>query len=242
MNIYSNSIYQRMQSEKIIESILNDGFKAFYCLEEIFRGTGIPSGYIGIPMVCFCDIPLAYVAKNNYGKCGIAMSRSWGRSRHLEPVLYYPNDVSCQSTKMIVKAYDEFINNPKNYDGYRILGYSKPITKPTQTRGRSSDNYAEREWRKVYANPAPLKWKTKAEYDDYRGSKENPKTAVGTPLKFKVDEIDFILVDKQSAPTLRDFIMNKLTNLCGAPNVLSIDDKYCLLSKILAFEDLVHNL
>jgi hypothetical protein len=231
-----------MQNETIIESILNEGFKAFYCLEEIFMGEGNPSGFIGIPMICFCDIPLALVAKNNYGKCGIALSRQWGRSKHLEPVLYYPNDIRCQSTKMIVKAYDEFINNPKNYDGYRILGYSKPITKPTQTRGRSSDNYAEREWRKVYANPAPLKWKTLEEYTDYRGAKKNPKKAVGTPLKFKVEDIDFILVDKKSAPTLRDFIMNKLTNLCESSIALSIDDKYQLLSKILVYENLVYNL
>lgn len=231
-----------MQNETIIESILNEGFKAFYCLEEIFMGVGNPSGFIGIPMICFCDIPLALVAKNNYGKCGIAMSRKWGRSKHLEPVLYYPNDVRCQSTKMIMKAYEEFIHDPTNYDGYRILGYSKPITKPTRIKGKRSDNYAEREWRKVYATPAPLKWKTLDEYTDYRGAKEIPKTAVGTPIKFKVEDIDFILVDKNSAPALRDFIMNKLTNLCESPIALSIDDKYQLLSKILVYENLVHNL
>ncbi|WP_417012062.1 abortive infection system antitoxin AbiGi family protein [Alistipes putredinis] len=242
MNIYSNSIYQRMKNETIIESILREGFKAFYCLEEIFMGVNRPSGFIGIPMISFCDIPLVHVAKNNYGKCGIAMSRKWGRSKHLEPVLYYPNDISCQSTKMILKAYEEFVNNPTNYDGYRILGYAKPITKPTKIEGKSSNNYAEREWRKVYATPAPLKWKTRDEYEAYRGAREDPKQAVGTPIKFQVEDIDFILVDRNSAPALRNFIMNRLTNLCGAQTALSLDDKYILLSKILEFENLVHNL
>ena len=121
MNIYSNSFFQRVKSHTIIEKILEEGFKAFYCKEEIFRGKNTPSTFIGIPMVSFCDIPLAHVATNNYGKCGMAMSRIWGRSRHLEPVLYYPNDISCQSTKMIIKAADDFQNNRRNSDAYRIL-------------------------------------------------------------------------------------------------------------------------
>ena len=111
MNIYSNSFFQRVEDWSIIKSILEQGFKAFYCKEEIFRGKGKQSTFIGIPMVSFCDIPLTHVATNNYGKCGMAMSRSWGRSHHLEPVLYYPNDVRCQSTKMVIKAADDFLNN-----------------------------------------------------------------------------------------------------------------------------------
>lgn len=241
MNIYSNSIYQRMPDESIIESILNEGFKAFYCLEEVFMGQNKPSGYIGIPMVCFCDIPLTHVAKNNYGKCGIAMSRKWGREHHLEPVLYYPNDVKCQSTKMVQTAYNIFIMDRKRYDDYRILGYSKPITKPTKTKGKNSDNYVEREWRKVYANPAPLKWLTEVEYNVNRGPKDSPKQSVGHPLNFKVEDIDFILVDKKNATKLRQYIMS-LASLCRSPKLLSFDEKYALLSKILIYEDLIHNL
>lgn len=241
MNIYSNSIYQRMQDEAVIESILREGFKAFYCLEEVFMGQNNPSGHIGIPMVCFCDIPLAYVAKNNYGKCGIAMSRRWGRERHLEPVLYYPNDTKCQSTKMVQAAYNIFITDRKRYDDYRILGYSKPVTKPTKIRGRNSDNYVEREWRKVYANPAPLKWLTEVEYNEYRGPKNSTKQSVGHPLTFKVGDIDFILVDKKNATKLRQYIMS-LSSLCMSPKLLTTDEKYALLSKVLIYEDLVHNI
>ena len=143
MNIYSNSFFQRVNDYTIIGKIIEQGFKAFYCKEEIFRGKGVPSTFIGIPMVSFCDIPLAYISKNNYGKCGIGMSRKWGRKHHLEPVLYYPNDISCQSTKMIIKAADAFLSNRKESDSYRILGYAKPMEKPTKIVGRSSDNYGD---------------------------------------------------------------------------------------------------
>ena len=242
MNIYSNSFFQRVPDYSIIVKILEQGFKAFYCREEIFRGKGKPSTFIGIPMISFCDIPLTHVATNNYGKCGMAMSRSWGRSRHLEPVLYYPNDIRAQSTKMVIKAADAFIANRNEYDKYRILGYAKPMQKPTKQEGRSSDNYAEREWRKVYANPAPLKWLTDAEYQIYRGQTNNPKNPVGLPLHFEVHDIDFILVDKNNVRNLQNAIMNTIQHVGGSPDIISEGEKLDLLSKILVYENLLHNL
>ena len=242
MNIYSNSFFQRVKDHTIIQSILEQVFKAFYCKEEIFRGKGVPSTYIGIPMISFCDIPLSNIARNNYGKCGIAMARAWGRDRHLEPVLYYPNDVSCQSTKMVIKAADDFLNNRKDSDSYRILGYSKPMVKPTKIEGRSSDNYAEREWRKVYANPSPLKWLTENEYNAYRGDPNSPKQPKGTPLHFKVSDIDFILVDKFNVHRLQDFIMTRLAHVGGNAENITTNERWTLLSKILVYDDLLHNL
>lgn len=242
MNIYSNSFFQRVEDWSIIKSILEQGFKAFYCKEEIFRGKGKQSTFIGIPMVSFCDIPLTHVATNNYGKCGMAMSRSWGRSHHLEPVLYYPNDVRCQSTKMVIKAADDFLNNRNNAEAYRILGYAKPMTKPTKQKKRSSDNYAEREWRKVYANPAPLKWLTEDEYNQYRGDAEDPKKAVSLPLHFDVDDVDFILVDKAHVKELQYYIMDELQHIGGKSNKMSKDERLILLSKILVYENLLHNI
>lgn len=242
MNIYSNSFFHRIKYYNVIELILEQGFKAFYCKEEIFLGKNRNSAYIGIPMVSFCDIPLSNVRNNHYGKCGLAMSRKWGRRKQLEPVLYYPNDIKCQSTKMIIKAANNFFKNRKNSDLYRILGYSKPITKPTKVSGISSDNYVEREWRKVYANPAPLKWLTEAEYNIYRGNQNTPKRPVGTPLHFNVNDIDFILVNKKDVNTLQNFIMNKLKQIGGNSNQIKNLEKWTLLSKILVYEDLLHNL
>ncbi len=242
MNIYSNSFFQRVKDWKIITLILEQGFKAFYCKEEIFRGKGKQSTFIGIPMVSFCDIPLAHVATNNYGKCGMAMSRSWGKKRHLEPVLYYPNDVSCQSTKMVIKAADDFLNDKKNAEAYRILGYAKPMIKPTKMSDRSNDNYAEREWRKVYANPAPQKWLTESEYNDYRGNQADPKKDVAQPLQFSADDVDFILVDKAHVKCLRNFIMDGMKHIGGKTNSVSRDERLDLLSKILVYEKLLHNI
>ena len=116
------------------------------------------------------------------------------------------------------------------------------MIKPTKITGRSSDNYAEREWRKVYATPAPLKWLTEEEYTDYRGDAASPKSPVGTPLHFDVSDIDFILVDKPHVRALQDFIMNELAHVGGSEAVIATDDRWTLLSKILVYENLVNNL
>lgn len=240
MNIYSNSFFHRTAKFSSLTSILEEGFKVHYCCEEIALGKGNVA-HIGIPMVCFCDIPLFYLAKNNYGKLGVAMKRTWGISRHLEPVLYYPNDVTCQSTKMIIKAEQEFRNNRSNYDGYRILGYSKPVRKVIPQPGRSSDNYIEREWRRVYANPAPLKWLTEAEYIIQRGTAVD-KPSVGLPLVFSVDDIEFIMVDKANETNLWSFIMTNLVDVGGRNIPLSQNQRCALLSKILVYESINNNI
>jgi len=241
MNIYSNAFFHRVDQWSSLSGILEDGFKAHYCKEEVFLGKGNVS-YIGIPMVCYCDIPLTYIARNNYGKCGIAMKRTWGISRHLEPVLYYPNDIGCQSTKMIIKAANAFSSNRKNADAYRILGYSKPVRKVKPIAGRSSDNYIEREWRRVYANPAPLKWLTEVEYNTYRGPAGSPKTPVGTPLVFSVDDIEFVIIDKANESNLKDFIMNRLVNVGGRLHPITLNERCTLLSKVIVYESLKHNI
>lgn len=242
MNIYSDSFFHRIREYDVLPLILEQGFKVFYCMEEIFRGRGIPSTSIGIPMVSFCDIPLSFLSKNHYGNFGIAMSRRWGNTKHLEPVLYYPNNKKCQSTKMVNEAADNFISNRKKTDAYRILGYSKPMTKPTKKEGQSSDNYAEREWRKVYANRRVTRWLTKEEYTKYRGEPNSPKQPIGDPLKFKIEDVDLILVDKQNVQNLREFIMNRISHLGGNIEKVTNEERWVLLSKILVYEDLMRNL
>ena len=242
MNIYSDSFFHRIREYDVLPLILEQGFKVFYCMEEIFRGRGIPSTSIGIPMVSFCDIPLSFLSKNHYGNFGIAMSRRWGNTKHLEPVLYYPNNKYCQSTKMVNEAADNFISNRKKTDAYRILGYSKPMTKPTKKEGQSSDNYVEREWRKVYANRGRTKWLTEEELKSYKGEHNSPKRSIGNPLKFNIEDVDLILVDKQNVQKLQEFIMNKMPHLGGNTDEVTEKERWALLSKILVYEDLIRNL
>lgn len=239
MNIYSNSFFHRVREVEVLELIIEQGFKCFYCKEEICNGQK-SVGSIGIPMVSFSDIPLSHIARNNYGKCGLGMTRKWGNRMHLEPVLYYPNDKKCLSTKMVNEAYQAFEKTPKEHQKYRILGYSKPMNKSFASKGVPKDNYIEREWRKVYACPAPLKWLNEQEYNLYRGDKTLPKKPVGNILKFDPEDVVFIIIPRKDKEQILDFIVNKMNTFGGRQ--VTEQEKFDIVSKVIEYESLEFNL
>lgn len=73
---------------KAIKGILINGFRLSYCMES-YPGQLI----VGIPMICFCDIPLMRTVKHRkeYGNYAIGVSKDAFRLKHfinLNPVLY----------------------------------------------------------------------------------------------------------------------------------------------------------
>lgn len=245
MRLTSSSFFHFAKDFDTIKAILADGFKVFYCLEEVYS-TRKGIQHIGIPMASFCDIPLNFVADNNYGKYAIGMKRTWGVAHNLIPVSYYPNNKECFSTKTIIKATEDFITNPADVDKYSILGYSKPMVKIEIPKNPqiSIDNYKEREWRKVYASSNPHMWKTEKEYKKYRGLKSTPKKQVGTSLKFGASDIDFILILEKDRKNLIDYIMRGGLHYFGGKTLVPItpDDQELLLTKIVSFDSLVSNM
>ena len=245
MKLTSSSFFHFASDLQAIIDILKKGFNVYYCLEEIYSSSsGVQ--HIGIPMVSFCDIPLNFVSKNNYGKYAIGMSRSWGISHELLPVSYYPNNKNCLSTKNVIAATNSFLTARNNPTDYRVLGYSKPMYKiaPPTKKNISLDNYQEREWRKVYASVLPNVWKTEAEYKKYRGNKSTPKKQVGTSLKFSPRDVDFIIIRESDRQQLIDYIMRSgLTYLGGKTLVpISSTDQELLLTKIVSYESLIDNI
>lgn len=245
-HIYSNSFLHFTSSYENLKKILVEGFKVFFCKEEIYSSSRVVQ-HIGIPMVSFCDIPLAHIAENNYGKYCIAMKRPWGIEHKLQPVLYYPNNKECQSTQMIMSASQAFLNNPNSPNDYRILGYAKPLYKierGQENDDRSLDNYKEREWRKVYASRSPQKWMTVDEYTEWRGDVTQPKRQVGSPLKFDAKDVDFIIVSERDRNDIIEFLMRgDIRYIGGKENVpAQMNDREILLSKIVTYESLSNNI
>ena len=60
--------------------------------------------------------------------------------------------------------------------------------------GTCKDNYIEREWRKVYSCPSPLKWLSENEYYIYRGDRSVSKQPKGKILHFSTKDIVFIII------------------------------------------------
>lgn len=168
MRIYSNSFIHYTKDLEAIKGIIENGFHVHFCKEEVYSEKGRAS-YISIPMTCFCDIPLSHIGESKYGEIGIGMNRGWGIKHSLQPVLYYPNNRLCESTKMIMEAEKAFVADKKlpkseqNNESYQILGCAKPMFKlkkeSKESNSSKNSNYIDREYRKIYQSKGQYQWK-----------------------------------------------------------------------------------
>ncbi|MBC7776163.1 MAG: hypothetical protein H7246_12075 [Phycisphaerae bacterium] len=89
----SNTLFHFTGNASYLVSILQEGFKPRYCLEnfsmfEFILGT--ENTELAVPMVCFCDIPLSKVKDHvvKYGSFGIGMTKDWGIREKVSPLMY----------------------------------------------------------------------------------------------------------------------------------------------------------
>ena len=255
MRIYSKSFIHYTKDFEAIKGIIENGFRVHFCKEEVYSESG-KTTYIGIPMACFCDITLSHIKEmSKYGKMCVGMGREWGVDHLLQPVLYYPNNKDCESTKMIIEAEKAFIENQKrsgseqDSESYKILGYAKPLfklSKKTQDLNcADNSNYIDREWRRVYPSKGQHRWKTLGEYEKYmkKNKDSDTKIHIGSPLKFSVKDIDFIVIQNKFLSDMHKFIMDDLKRIGGKEKVdITQRERELLLSKIITYETLIGNM
>ena len=85
-NISSDYLFHFTNKFENLISILIDGFIPNYCIENwLAIDENLP--HIGIPMICFSDIPELFIElhKNKYGPYGIAMDKEWGDRKKNNP-------------------------------------------------------------------------------------------------------------------------------------------------------------
>ena len=71
-----------------LKRILAEGLVPNYCSEDLTVGER--EFVIGLPMVCFCDIPLTRTDEftKRYGRHAIALSKEWAARNNINPILY----------------------------------------------------------------------------------------------------------------------------------------------------------
>lgn len=132
-----------------------------------------------------------------------------------------------------------FINwNNANDAIYCLYGYVKKYNSPGP-RGKEVVNYIENEWRYVVTGEgANWKWSEK-EYKAWRGGGEKPEPTEALKnfkLKFKVDDISYIIVEKDDQISdMVDYILG-LESIGGNDEPMPDDDKKLLLTKIISQE------
>lgn len=71
-----------------LKRILTGGLVPNYCSKDLTVGER--EFVIGLPMVCFCDIPLTRTEEftKRYGRHAIALSKEWAARNNINPILY----------------------------------------------------------------------------------------------------------------------------------------------------------
>lgn len=213
MNISANSIFHFTPKEEYLTNILNIGFLPRYCLESNFIMIDDHKRW-AIPMVCFCDIPLANIKDHvsKYGYYGIGMTKDWGIKNGLSPILYTTENSQLTKSlihqrKIIVENIDKDENISEMYD--RAL-YSSFFIKEYEGFQNKSDRheqpirfYDEREWRYV---PSIMEFKGNSNIpmisnelfeNKAKIEKFNKRLSETCSLRFELSDIKYILLPKE---------------------------------------------
>jgi hypothetical protein len=260
--ISANTLFHFTNSIDNIKNILTNNFLPRYCLERIdFFSKNTEEIDIGIPMVCFCDIPLSQITEhiNTYGEYAIGLSKDWAIKKGISPVFYihkksstcillnglWSSAIRNDAIKAELKKNQNIILNNDNsfatMDAMGIIFYLKKHIGDmwrNNTLKRNILFYNEREWRYVpelnkltKLNPRLII--NKEEYDnEEKRIIENRKIA-SLYLPFIPNDIKYIIVNKE---TERIDMARAIDTIKGS--MFTLDDLTVLKSKIISVEQI----
>jgi len=226
-NLSSNSLFHFINGLEWLLDILENGFKARYCLEN-FPKVNIP---LAIPMKCFCDIPLGMIKKHifRYGKFGIGVKKDYAKKHGITPVNYVHENSSIL-TRLVLALED------KDDELAKFLPYFKRYSEKIKRDGKQMTRryYDEREWRYVPPNSdfinlrgiTSIKQKEdKIKSENVRLQKQRDKYR----LKLDWPDITYIFVKGDSDV---DQVINSIMNI-DKKNQKRKQEKLRLVSKII---------
>jgi hypothetical protein len=208
-SLSSSTLFHFTPKAEFLISILTNEFQPRYCLEKFHLGR--KKIEIGIPMVCFCDIPLSSIKNHveTYGSYGIGMTKEWIQRNNLNPVMYLEKDSKLSNNlfnilielqkdelhqyadwKVVRKSYVEVIRYIKPYQGDFLRGSA--LIKAVKF-------YDEREWRYTpeWTNDTPA-WITKNEFENPISLALKNEQLKSQKLSFEPKDIKYIIVKDES--------------------------------------------
>lgn len=195
--ISSSSLFHFTRQKETLFKIIEKGLRFSFCRESL-PGVTIPVNsispidairrvikpvYFGVPMLCFCDIPLGSVAKHveKYGCYGVAFDKrrlpqlyNYKGFYEMNPVCYFYSDTYTSPFYDLCSVVSTLENEKSNHANLiRILGFSKPFDNRHEHDNKGVSYqcfYDEREWRIVLS--------------------ESEERNIHWPKSFRNDEID----------------------------------------------------
>ena len=161
-----------------------------FCKEDLSTKKN-PNYILGIPEICFCDIPISMANKfrDNYGSYAIGFDKYWGIDNGCNPLLYVANESIIDGVIHYKERVKELrpnitqeivlkgvLANFKEYfgqlDDSRAYMYSLGFLKKymSEWQGEPYCNYDENEWRYILEDGFwEIWWKNGEEYKEWRG-------------------------------------------------------------------------
>lgn len=159
--VSSNLLFHFTKEENTLISILKNGFYPMTAIEDIsFMMPNYSQMRVGIPMVCFTDIPIELTEEHQkrYGEFGLGLKKDWGIKKGINPIGYMLKGSNAQiafnnmqkiAQKNALKLDNgnshgnrtvEMINAVMNYAGFlKIYNDDETLN--------SKPYYDEKEWR-----------------------------------------------------------------------------------------------
>lgn len=205
MPISANTLFHFTRSYDTLVSILNSKFYPRVCVEEQVMPE-VFSYKFGIPMVCFCDIPLSQISEHvsKYGEYAIGLKKDWAIRQGISPVLYVhdksiiPQIIIKELSKINTKGQHQ----KEEMEHMMFLMQSLMMMKPYEVKktsgGEAVRYYDEREWR--YIPPFKFPSETNFIIDDLISNdllneynRKNEKYGV----VFNPDTINYLIVSSE---------------------------------------------
>jgi Putative abortive phage resistance protein AbiGi, antitoxin len=256
--ISADTLFHYTSSISILESILINEFYPRYCLEDhsMFNSKHSNLPYLcerAIPMVCFCDIPLSSIRNHakHYGNYAIGLSKDWGKSKGISPVLYtYEKAITAGYLRgsyheSVGKLIDKEYIKPTTHDFIAVylelfIFMSKPYEGSLWRNGKHIKGvrfYDEREWRYVPSLESMLQYGfqpslTKDEFNTDKIRDDNNAKLTPFKLSFSPSDIKYIILDNESE------VLEFIRKLRYIKAKYSTDDIDLLTTRIITMEQI----
>ena len=176
MNTIRTSSLFHYTDYNTLKRILVDGLVPNYCLEDL--SVDDTDFALGIPMICFCDIPLTKTEEfsKQYGNFAIGLSKDWGLRNRINPV-FYASDSNIIISVRFYRSYEQSLRGRVEQAGGNIHSLNINFNDPNSVQNivpfinlnkaysanRSLFGYLKRyesEWkRKPYINYNENEWR-----------------------------------------------------------------------------------
>lgn len=219
MPISAETLFHFTGSIDNLVNILTHEFRPKYCFED-YAGllpvmVSKETSQMGVPMNCFCDLPLSDVRKHleYYGNYGIGLSKEWGIESGLNPVVYLsPESLLARYIQemgvalvMDVARTGNLQQTGDERDGFNsfldMMAFMKPYEGPmpshTRHAGKMRRFYDEREWRHVHILPPEAIYRLGGAPSVEEVELANQAVVDKSTLPFEPKDIRYIIVAKE---------------------------------------------